>query len=298
MDNIKFKNNNSVFQIHTRGIPYLSFNILDDIGVPNLYTTRYASYSKYSAYSDEECSGIKGLRLAWMKNEKRDEAVPVITSNMKILTNQIGADFKNICITNQLHTNHVDMVSLEDLGYGIKPKKEDGVDGLVTDEANAVLLAYGADCPPVYLADPVAKVVGLVHAGRKGTFGRISQVAIDKMVNYYGSKLENIRAAIGPGICVDCYEMGDEIYDELKSLWGSYYANKLMMRYTANGSSKYHLDLWKANEIILLEAGISKRNIAVTNVCTCCNSDLFYSYRAGNMKNEQAAIIANSFNSK
>lgn len=290
MDNIKFKNNNSVFQIHTQGIPYLSFNLLDDTGVPNLYTTRYKSYCS------EEYRGIKDLKLAWMKNEKRDEAVPVITSNMKALTNQIGADFQNICITDQLHTNHVDIVSSSDLGYGIKPKKEDGVDGLITAEPGAVLLAYGADCPPVYLADPVVKAVGLVHAGRRGTFERISKVAVDKMVKYYGSKPENIIATIGPGICVDCYEMGDEIYDELKSLWGSYYANKLMVRYPAKGSSKYHLDLWKANEIILLEAGISKRNIAVTNVCTCCNSDVFYSYRSGNMKNEQAAIIVNRFN--
>ena len=89
---------------------------------------------------------------------------------------------------------------------------------------------------------------------------------------------------------MDCYEMGDEIYDEFASLWGVADADRILKRYP---SGKYHLDLREANRLTLLRTGVPEDHISVSNVCTCCNADTFYSYRAHRLENEQAAMIVN-----
>ena len=111
-----------------------------------------------------------------------------------------------------------------------------------------------------------------------------------------------IYAAIGPGICVDCYEMGDEIYDAFAEKWGRDDADRLLKRYPATDAEgreipggKYHLNLNLANKMTLLRAGVPEDHIAVSNVCTMCNKDIFYSYRASCMENHQAAMIINRF---
>jgi copper oxidase (laccase) domain-containing protein len=107
-------------------------------------------------------------------------------------------------------------------------------------------------------------------------------------------------AAIGPGVCKDCYEMGDEIYEEFASEWGKEDADRILSRYPADNDRgwKYHLDLAEANRLTLLRAGIAEEHIAVSNVCTKCNADIFYSYRAGRQENDQCAMMVNEFNRK
>jgi len=181
---ILFSNDKKIFNEHTDGIPYLSFDMLDRLGVPNLYTTRYKNYDEVSG------TGEKGLRLAVMKTETVEEASPVCRANREILARQLGSSLSMELVTDQKHTNYVHVATCEeDLGVatvGSFAMHRQYVDGIVTDIPGALLTAFGGDCPPVYIVDPVRKAAGLVHAGWKGTLGKIPQVAIAQMTVKFG----------------------------------------------------------------------------------------------------------------
>ncbi|MBQ9014687.1 MAG: peptidoglycan editing factor PgeF [Firmicutes bacterium] len=295
--NLHFSNSETIFNIHTDGIPYLSVDLLDRLGVPNLYSTRFLSYEA------EHGRGTQGLRVVVMNGEDLEEAAPVVFGNRDRLARQMGASIRQECVTDQMHTNHVYLVRPEDLGPILrqdKPKERRSVDGVITDLPGAVLTAFGGDCPPVYLADPVRRAIGLVHAGWRGTLGRIPAVAIQRMREEFGSAAEDLYAAIGPGICQECYEMGEEVREQFADQWGEPAAERIFRRFPAfakDGSEipggKFHLDLMEANRMTLLAAGVRPERIAVSNVCTKCNADVFYSYRAHRMENEQAAMLVN-----
>jgi len=286
---IQYSNQKIIFNIHTEQIPYLSVAMLDELGVPNLYSTRFKSYD------DQRKVGQEGLRVVVMKNEDITETAPVVFKNRDALARQLGSSIEHESITDQMHTNHVYVVTEDDLGPILRPDKPPhrrSIDGLITDIPDVLLTAFGGDCPPIYIADPVRRAVGLVHAGWKGTLGKIPANAIERMAAQFGSDPRNLYTAIGPGICADCYEMGDEVYEQFSKEWGRADADRILRRYP---DGKYHLDLREANRLTLLEMGVSENHISVSNVCTMCNVDIFYSYRAHRMENEQAAMIVNRF---
>lgn len=306
-----YSDENRIFNIHTDGIPYLSFDIFDKLGVPNLFTTRYISYN------EADGTGVKGLRSAVMKTETVEEASPVCRANRDILAHQLGSSLEMELVTDQKHTNYVHVATCEeDLGIatvGNFTLHRQYVDGIVTDIPDALLTVFGGDCPPVYIIDPKRRAAGLVHAGWKGTLGKIPQVAIAQMTVKFGCDPADMYAAIGPGICADCYEMGDEVYDAFAAKWGKEDADRILRRYAPGTQSeaytriigsgghpehpagKYHLDLREANRLTLLRAGIPEDHIAVSNVCTMCNVDTFYSYRGRALENEQVAMMVNRF---
>ncbi|MBQ6440049.1 MAG: laccase domain-containing protein [Mogibacterium sp.] len=297
---LKYSDGRKVFNIHTEGIPCLSFDMLDRLGVPNLFTTRYESYDEASG------TGVKGLRCAVMKTETVEEASPVCRSNRDILAHQLGSSLEMELVTDQKHTNYVHVaVCEEDLGVatvGSFALHRQFVDGIVTDIPDALQTVFGGDCPPVYIVDPVRRAAGLVHAGWKGTLGRIPQVAIAQMTVKFGCDPADMYAAIGPGVCRDCYEMGDEVYDAFAARWSHEDADIILTRYPAKDADgnaipggKYHLDLREANRLTLLRAGIPEDHIAISNVCTMCNVDTFYSYRGHALENEQVAMMVNRF---
>ena len=297
---LKYSDDRKVFSIHTEGIPCLSFDLLDSLGVPNLFTTRYISYDEASG------TGVKGLRCAVMKTESVEEASPVCRANRDRLARQLGSSIEMELVTDQKHTNYVHVaICEEDLGVatvGSFALHRQYVDGIFTDIPDALLTVFGGDCPSVYIVDPKRRAVGLVHAGWKGTLGKIPQVAIAQMTVKFGCDPADMYAAIGPGVCRDCYEMGDEVYDAFAAQWSRRDADLILSRYPAKDAAgndipggKYHLDLREANRMTLLRAGVPADHIAVSNVCTMCNVDTFYSYRGRALENEQVAMLVNRF---
>ena len=285
--NVKYSDNRKVFNYHNDGngdIPFLSFDMLDKLGVPNLYTTRFKSYDSKAG------SGEQGVRVTCMRNDDAAEARPVVLAGLSELAEQLGTDIEHACVTRQEHTANVKLVKSEDLGLWYSMDRTEDIDGLVTDVPGACLMVYGADCPSVYIVDPVKKAIALVHAGWKGTLAKIPEAAINMMVKEYGCEPSDMYAAIGPSICENCYEMGDEIYVLFSQQWSREDADELMKRHE---SGKYHLDLWKANLMTMERSGIPRNHIEITNICTCCNPDTFYSYRAHRMENEQVAMLVN-----
>ena len=147
----------------------------------------------------------------------------------------------------------------------------------MTNEPGVCLATFYADCVPLYFVDPVKRAIGLSHSGWRGTVGKIGKITVEKMRECYGSDPKDILAAVGPSICQSCYEVSEDVIGQFREnfredLWSDLFYRK------SNG--KYQLNLWKANESVFIEAGIRPEHMAITNVCTCCNSELLFSHRA------------------
>ena len=162
-----------------------------------------------------------------------------------------------------------------DCGTGIfKDRFDDGVDALITNEPGIMLVTYFADCVPLYFVDIKQKIIALAHAGWGGTVGLISVKTIQKFQNEYNSKIEDIICAIGPSIGKCCYEVNEDVKNIFESLDidSHLFIDKINKKHTIN--------LWKVNELLLLKAGILHKNILKADLCTSCNSDMFFSHRA------------------
>ena len=120
------------------------------------------------------------------------------------------------------------------------------------------------------------KVIALSHSGWRGTVNKMANVTIEKMQKEFGCNPADILAAIGPSICQDCYEVSEDVIDQFRQNYKEEYWPDLFYK-KENG--KYQLNLWKANEYNFLDGGIKSENIAMTNVCTCCNPEVLFSHR-------------------
>ncbi|MEG2426864.1 MAG: peptidoglycan editing factor PgeF [Clostridium sp.] len=246
-------------------VPFLSFPILEHSGlVSHAFSTRLGGVSK---------GDFQTMNFSFTRGDDRDD----VLENYQRMAGALGVERARMVLTYQTHTTNVRRVNEEDAGKGILIERDyRDVDGLITNIPGITLVTFFADCVPLYFLDPVHKAIGLSHSGWRGTVNRMGKVTIEAMVREFGSCPEDIIACVGPSICQDCYEVGEEVAVEFKNTFDSLYYDDILLD-KKNG--KYHLNLWKANEIILREAGIRKENLSITNICTYCNSELLFSHR-------------------
>lgn len=273
--NLKKKNNDIVLEEvwceNGAGstLPLLKYPLLEQTGiVEHCFTTRIGGVSK----------GIyESLNLSFTRGDE-DAAV---RENFRRLAGAMETDVSKFVFTDQTHTTNVRRVTAEDAGKGIvKERDYTDIDGLITNEPGLVLSTFYADCVPLYFVDPVHRAIGMSHSGWKGTVGKMGAATITAMKREFGTEAKDLVCAIGPSICQDCYEVSEDVADAFKEAFPGH-ADEILLD-KKNG--KYQLDLWRTNEIVLTEAGVLKENIAVTNICTCCNPDLLFSHRASHGK--------------
>lgn len=273
--NLKKKNNDIVLEEvwceNGAGstLPLLKYPLLEQTGiVEHCFTTRIGGVSK----------GIyESLNLSFTRGDE-DAAV---RENFRRLAGAMKTDVSKFVFTDQTHTTNVRRVTAEDAGKGIvKERDYTDIDGLITNEPGLVLSTFYADCVPLYFVDPVHRAIGMSHSGWKGTVGKMGAATITAMKREFGTEAKDLVCAIGPSICQDCYEVSEDVADAFKEAFPGH-ADEILLD-KKNG--KYQLDLWRTNEIVLTEAGVLKENIAVTNICTCCNPDLLFSHRASHGK--------------
>jgi YfiH family protein len=181
-----------------------------------------------------------------------------VLENRRRAAATIGLTLDDLVFCNQRHRRDVAVVGEEHRGRGAHSLDEavDGVDALVTATAGIGLVVMVADCVPVVLYDPVAQVLGCVHAGWGGTVRLVSEAAVSTMVGL-GSQPGDILAAIGPAIEADRYQVGDEVADLAREAFGD--AVDTVVR--PDGTGKWLFDLWGANRHTLLEAGLRPAHI-------------------------------------
>ena len=181
-------------------------------------------------------------------------------------------------------------MNYNDRGKGfIVPRDYKEIDGLITNTPNVTLVTkYCRLCSFIFV-DPVKKAIGLSHSGWKGTVGRIGQITIDEMVCAFNSNPKDIIAVIGPSICADCYEVGEEVAVKFMYVFSDNISAILLK----NDKGRYQLNLWEANRRVLLDAGLSDEHIHISKVCTSCNHELLFSHRkTGGKRGSLAAFLA------
>ena len=215
--------------------------------------------------------------------------------NFLALGQQLGISLEDMVKSKQTHTDIVKVVTRENGGDGIlRPIDEaNAYDGLITNEKNLLLCTVEADCVPVYFYDPVKEVIAMVHSGWKGTVKRISENTIQKMRDTFGCDPQNLLVAIGPHICKDCYEVGQDVFEEFRQ---SFDAQELEKIFTPKNQEKYLLNLEQAVKITLTKNNVPEKNIFSAGVCTLhsqIDGYSFCSYRRTKSKTERmlTAII-------
>ena len=227
-------------------------------------TTRHGGFGK-GAYSDFNINEYCG-----------DDADTVIR-NREALCEELGMDAKNIIMPHQSHGTEIRQIATDflTLPEQVKAMILENVDALMTDVRNICIGVSTADCIPIIIYDPEHRATAAIHAGWRGTVARIAVKAVTEMRLAYGSRPEALLAVIGPGISLDAFEVGDEVYDEFASAGFD-------MAAISRREAKWHIDLKECNRLQLVSLGIMPRNIQVSGICTYNNyTDYFSARRLG-----------------
>ena len=263
----KMKNENGdMIRKEKNGVPYLVFRSLEDTKlVRHGFSTRLGGVSK--GYLAE-------MNLSFTRGDDPEN----VRENFRRIGAAIGFEPESMVMSQQTHTTNVRLVTEEDRGRGYtKPLDYTDVDGMITNVPGLMLATFYADCVPLFFVDPVHHAIGLSHSGWKGTAGRMGAVTIERMKEAFGTEAEYLRVAIGPSICQECYEVSEDVALIFKKEFRAHADERLIYRKRKNW---YQLNLWRANEIVLLEAGIRPEHLAMPGICTCCNPELLFSHRA------------------
>lgn len=257
---LKYANQEHIFEeCVVNSVPFLKYPLLEKTGVVNHgFSTRLGGVSK--GY----CSSMN-------ISIHRGDDPEAVDKNRRRIAAAIGVKPENMVYTQQTHTTNVSVVTEADRGKSLPE-----TDGMITNMPEVCLVTFYADCVPLYFVDPVKKAIGLSHSGWRGTVRKIANVTIERMQKEYGCRPEDIRAAVGPSICQECYEVSEDVIDEFRKNYREEYWKDLFYQ-KENG--KFQLNLWKANEYNFLDAGILPEHMAISNVCTCCNPEILFSHR-------------------
>lgn len=201
-------------------------------------------------------------------------------SDKENLCKELNMNFDNLTNNKQTHSDIVNIIKKEDIG-----KIKEG-DALVTNLKKTPLLVFVADCVPVAIVDTKKEAVALCHAGWRGTYSKITQKSIENMEKLYGTNPEDLVCVLGPSIGPCCYEVSKDLIEKFNTIITNRYEKFYIIK-----ESKYYLDLWKVNELILTSCGVKKENIVNLNICTSCNSDKFHSYRKHNQTTKRLGMI-------
>ncbi|MBQ6371885.1 MAG: peptidoglycan editing factor PgeF [Oscillospiraceae bacterium] len=210
---------------------------------------------------------------------------PNVAENYSRVCALMGAGPDDCCVTKQVHKADVRIVSSADR-HPVGAEVPYEADGIVTAERGLPLFCFTADCTPVLLHDPDASVAAAVHCGWRGSTADIIGNAVAKM-QLLGAKPENIRAAIGPSISVCCFETDADVPEAIDR-WlgpgsGTYYLK-------SNG--KFTVDLKRANALRLISLGVARDHIDVSDECTMCSHEKYWSHRyTRGKRGVQCAVI-------
>ena len=249
----------------------LEYLTAEGITVPHCFTTRHGGVSE----------GIfSSMNIAIKLDEKPEN----VAENFRILGDSLGFTVDDLVLTRQVHSDIVRVVDRADCN-GCFHRDYPECDALVTNTPGVALTVFTADCTPILFHDPVTGAVGAAHAGWRGTASAIAVKTVEAMVREFGCKPEDIRAAIGPNIGFCHFETHSDVPDAMIAAFG-----EDIMPYIRRSGEKYYVNLKEINALILRRAGL--RHIEISEECTMCRPDRFWSHRiTGEKRGSQGAVI-------
>ena len=249
----------------------LEYLAAEGISVPHGFTTRCGGVSVGTQSS---------LNLAFGRGDTMEN----VEKNLRLLGAAVGFDPEKLVMTRQTHSDIVRVVTDQDCA-GFCHRDYPECDALVTNTPGITLLVFTADCTPLLFYDPVTGAVGAAHAGWRGTALGIGGKTVQAMADNFGCRPENIHAAIGPNIAQCHFETDSDVPKAMVEAYGSE-AEAFIER----KGEKYHLDLKGINALALRRAGV--REIEISDVCTYCQSERFWSHRASRgERGSQGAVV-------
>ncbi len=232
--------------------------------VSTFVTTRHGGVGE-GTYSSFNCSPYCG-----------DEAAHV-SQNLTRLQHLLGESYAPFIIARQVHGTTVCRIDTAFLSFDPDTRNEQlqGVDALITDTPHCTLCISTADCLPVFFVDPRHRVIGLAHAGWRGTVQHIARITLQTLRNNYGTHPEDLYVAIGPCISQAAFEVGEEVYETFQK--EGFDMSQIARRHPETG--KWHLSLADAITQELRSAGMKKECIDPPSYCTYTHSHTFFSAR-------------------
>ncbi len=240
----------------------LEYMTAPNISARHAFTTRHGGKSK-GIYSS--------LNFRFHSDDERE----AISQNYKIICDELDTEPGKLVFSKQVHEDTVRPVTFDDCHRELFNEVPYEADAIITAEKGLPLVIFIADCIPILLYDPETPAIGAVHAGWRGTVMDIAGKAVSELSRCYGSKPENIRAAIGQGISLCCFETGEEVPSAVRELLGAD-----AERFIIDKGQKSMVDLKGVNRYLLERRGVLPENIEVSDECTCCCSDKYWSHRA------------------
>ena len=254
-----------VLQQGAGGLWYGTFTHIEKQGITHGVSTRFGGVSLQPFHS---------LNLALHTGDEDKNVI----ENRHRFCKGVGIEADDIVTAEQTHGDQVFLVTKQHVGQGAKKYSESvkNTDALITNVPNIPLMLFFADCVPVLIVDPVHNAIGLAHAGWKGTVAHIGQKTILAMQTHFGTNPQDCLVGIAPSIGPCCYEVDHVV---IKALQGAFSNWEELVQPSGD---KWKLDLWQANCQQLEAIGVPSHNISLSKVCTECNHELFFSYRAEN----------------
>ena len=250
----------------------LEYLTAEGISAPHCFTTRLGGVSE---------GYLRSLNLGMSRGDNPEN----VRKNYAILGEALGFDPQKAVLSRQVHSNIVLPVGEQNWGAGLYAQPLPDCDGLVTNTPGTALVVFTADCTPILLWDPVTGAVGAAHAGWRGTASGIAAKTVEAMGARFGSRPEDIRAAIGPNIGACHFETGADVPRALLEAFGPD-----MNAFIRPRGEKYYVDLKAVNAWVLRRAGVNK--IDISGDCTVCQSHRFWSHRVTQgQRGSQGAVI-------
>lgn len=247
----------------TENVPYVVFKKWqDDKRIAHGFTTKHGGYSK---------GELASLNLGF----NRGDDFTNVRENYQRVCKAMNVEEEGLVLSKQIHETNIVEVTYEDKGNGITyPNKWESVDGIYTQEKGITLVTHYADCVPLFFYAPRYNMIGLAHSGWRGTVGQIGKKMIEEWVNKHQIPIEQIQVGIGPSIGPCCFEVHEDVANEFIKEFGK---THFVVENITNG--KYNINLWECNKQSLIQCGIDPENIYVSDMCTCCHEDIFFSHR-------------------
>ncbi len=225
-------------------------------------------YSNIFGFSTTRHGGVgEGMYATFNCTHYCGDRPENVSSNLELLGSSLPKRPQFFVIPRQTHTTNVRVIT--DIPI---PEELQDVDAVVTHLKDFCLCVSTADCVPVLIYDKVRGVIAAVHAGWRGTVGRIVENTLETMKSQYGTEGKDIVACIGPSISLESFEVGDEVYTAFEE--AGFDMSLIAKRY-----EKWHLDLWEANRLQLLAHGVLPENIEMAGICTYQHHEDFFSAR-------------------
>jgi len=227
------------------------------------------------AFSTRREGGFsRGKYASFNANAFCGDKLEAVEKNRQLLIAELGIAPDRLIIPHQVHRTEVRLIDEDflDQEANIRAEELEGVDALITALPGVCLCVSTADCIPVVLYDPAHHAIACIHAGWRGTQQRIVEQTLAAMRKAFGTKASDCHAAIGPGISVDSFEVGDEVYEAFRQ--GGFEMDRIARR-----KGKWHIDLPLSNRLQLRRKGVKAANIHMSGICTYQNYKEFFSAR-------------------